>query len=158
MLGLRLARLIEQHSKSLAEELVQRLHHSERTRSFRDVPTYELKDDVQELYQHLSDWLATKSEVDVRRREFKIGHYRAQQHIPVEEFLWGLILSKEVIFEFLQREAIAEGPLELISQLDFLRTLDTFFDRAMYHAICGWVQPLKGEEEEIRRGVLGLPT
>lgn len=158
MMGLRFAKLIEQHSKSLADELVQRLHSSERTSAFREISNYELREDIQELYQHLSDWLATKTEVDVRRREYKLGHYRAQQHIPVEQFLWALILSKEVVFEFLQREAVAEGPLELISELDFLRTLDVFFDRAMYHAICGWVQPLKAEEDEIRRGVLGLPT
>ncbi len=158
MMGLRFAKLIEQRSASLADELVQRLHRSERTSAFRAIPTYELRDDVQELYQHLSEWLATKTEVDVRRREFKIGHYRAQQHIPVEQFLWALILSKEVVFEFLQHDVIAEGPFELISQLDFLRALDVFFDRAMYHAICGWVQPLKDPEEKIRRGVLGLPT
>jgi hypothetical protein len=158
MLGLRFAKLIEQHSKALAEELVRKLNTSERTQAFRHIPDYELRDDVQDLYQHLSDWLATKTEMDVRKREFKIGHYRARQHVPVEQFLWALILSKEVIFEFLQREAVAEGPFELIQQLDFLRTLDNFFDRAMYHAICGFAQPLQPEDDDVRRGVLGLPT
>jgi hypothetical protein len=156
MLGLRFAKLIEHHSQDLADEFVRRLQTSERTRSFRNVPAYELKDDANELFQHLSEWLATKTEADQRRREQKIGHYRAQQHIPVEEFLWGIILSKEVIFDFIQREAVADAPWELISQLDFIRTVDSFFNKGMYHAICGWVQPIEHEEE--RRALLGFPA
>lgn len=159
MLGLRFAKLIEHHSKTLAEDLARRLHTSERTRAFRSIPAYELKDDAQELYQHLSDWMSASADSEVRRREFKIGHYRAKQHIPVEQLLWAIIVSKEVIFEFLQREAVADGPWELISQLDFVRALDGFFDRAMYHGICGWVQPVEDDEEEkTRRAVLGLPA
>jgi hypothetical protein len=158
MLGLRFAKLIERHSKALAEDFVHRLHTSERTTSFRHVPAYELMDDAQELYQHLSDWMATRTEADIKRREQKIGRYRAQQHIPVEEFVWGLILSKNVIFDFIQREAAADAPWELISQLDFFRTLDMFFDRAMFHAICGWTQPVEVQDEGVRKALLGFPA
>jgi hypothetical protein len=43
----------------------------------------------------------------------------------------------------MQREAMAEGALELVSELEFVLALEQFFDRALYYAIMGYTQGKK---------------
>jgi hypothetical protein len=35
---------------------------------------------------------------------------------------------------------MAEGALELMNELEFVLALEQFFDRALYHAVMGYVQ------------------
>ena len=140
MLGLKFARLIEIHSEALADSLVQQLHTSDRTASFRNITADELRADVHELYFHLTEWMVTKTEGDIEKRQARIGSYRASQRIPIQEFLWALTLSKRNIFEFLRREVPAEGPFELMFEMEFIQSLDEFFDRATYFAVTGYLQ------------------
>lgn len=139
MLGIKFARLIERESDKLAESLVHQLQDNDRTQSFRKIHPAELRDDVHELYYHLTEWLVTKTEGDVEKRQARLGAYRAAQQIPIEEFLWALTLSKRNLFEFLRREVPADGPLEMMFEMEFLQSVDEFFDRATYHAITGHI-------------------
>ncbi len=139
MLGLKFAHLIERHSRALADTLVHQLQTNDRTKRFRDIAEDELREDVNELYLHLTEWLVTKTEGDVQQRQARLGAYRAEQKIPIEEFLWAIILSKRNIFDFLKREVTAEVPYELMFEMEFMQSLDEFFDRALYHAIAGYV-------------------
>ena len=50
MLGMKFARLIERDSDKLAESLVHQLHTHERTRSFRNIHSADLRDEIHELY------------------------------------------------------------------------------------------------------------
>ncbi len=139
MLGIKFAHLIERHSRALADALVRQLHSNERTKSFREISEEDLREDINDLYLHLTEWLVTKTEGDVQDRQARLGAYRAEQHIPIEEFLWAIILSKRNIFDFLQREVTADVPYELMFEMEFMQSLDEFFDRAIYHAIAGYV-------------------
>jgi hypothetical protein len=38
---------------------------------------------------------------------------------------------------------MAEGALELVSELEFVLALEQFFDRAMYYAVTGYTQGKK---------------
>ncbi len=140
VLGLKFAHLIERHSKGLSESLVHQLHSSDRTPSFHKIAAEDLHEDVHELYLHLTEWLVTRTEGDVQERQQRIGAYRAEQNIPIEEFLWAVILCKRNILDYLKRETVADAPYELAFELEFMQSLDEFFDRAIYHAICGYVQ------------------
>ncbi len=139
MLGIKFAHLIERHSRGLADSLVHQLQENERTSAFRNIPPDDLREDVHELYLHLTEWLVTKTEGDVEERQERLGNYRASQHIPIEQFLWAIIVSKRNIFEFLKREVTADVPYELMFEMEFMQSLDEFFDRAIYYAIAGYV-------------------
>jgi hypothetical protein len=58
--------------------------------------------------------------------------------VPVEEFTWAVILAKEHLWNFLQREAMADQAFQLLSELDFLLLLEQFFDRALYYGISAY--------------------
>jgi hypothetical protein len=45
--------------------------------------------------------------------------------------------TKEHLFDFLQREGVVESSVELIGELELVRQLERFFDRAMYYAAVG---------------------
>jgi hypothetical protein len=138
MLGGHLVRLIERHADQLAEGLMKKLRSSDRTLEFRHVPDHELQNGAREIYTNLGDWLLTKTESDIELRYTQLGAHRAAQGIPVTQFLWAVLMSKEHLFGFLQRESLAEGIVELYGELELLQLLDQFFDRALYYAVVGY--------------------
>lgn len=143
MLGSRLVALIESHSDELAKGLIEKLCNSTRTTSFRGVAKEELGTAAHEIYSNLSDWLLTKTESDIELRYSSIGARRAEQGIPLQELVWAIIMSKEHLWAYLQREAVIEGPVAIFGELELLRLLDQFFDRAVYYAAVGYGEAKK---------------
>ena len=127
MIALRLVRLIEQHSDELAAELVVKLETSSRTAELRKVPIDELRRRLQEILRHLSEWLLTKTGHDVEQRYFEIGERRASQGVALSDFCWSMVLVKEHIWEFLERQGSVHGPVEIYGEMELLRVLDPVF-------------------------------
>lgn len=138
MLGSRLVGLIERSSDGLSEGLVDKLCNSSRTVDFRKIPPEELAKGAHEIYSNLSDWLLTKTESDIELRYTEIGARRARQGIGLAQLVWAILMSKEHLWAFLQREGFVTGPVELFGELELLQLLDQFFDRAMYYAVVGY--------------------
>lgn len=146
MLAYRLVRLIETNSEALATGLLAKVQSSELTRSYQKVPPEELKDKVGEIYRHLGEWLLGKSSFDIERRYEEIGARRVHQGVPVSELIWVIILTKESLWEFLQKESAPERPAEAFGELEMLQLLDQFFDRAIYYASVGYERALAAGE------------
>ena len=138
MVGGHLVRLIERHADELAEGLLKKLRNSDRTTEFRKIPVNELKNGAREIYNNLGDWLLTKTESDIEVRFTQLGTRRATQGIPIAQFVWALLVSKEHLFAFLQREVLMDGAVQLYSELELVQLLDQFFDRALYFAVVGY--------------------
>ena len=140
MLALRLVRLIEKHSAEIADGLMTKLRTSVRTPAYRNLHEDELRGAVVSLYAHLEEWLLTKTESDVEGYFRSIGRRRAADGIPFSQVAWALMTSKEQLWGFVYQEAAADKALELYGELEFLETLDHFFDRAVYYALVGYEQ------------------
>lgn len=140
MIALRLVRLIEHHSDELAAELVVKLETSSRTADLRKVPVEELRRRLQQIFRHLSEWLLTKTGHDVERRYFEIGERRAAQGVALSDFCWSIVLVKEHLWEFLQRQGSMHDALEIYGEMELLRLLDQFFDRGLCFATEGYEQ------------------
>lgn len=138
MLAYRLVRLIETHSDGLAASLLAKVQNSEFTRDYRNVPAEDLQERVYEIYRHLGDWLLGKSEFDIKERYREIGARRYAQHVPLNQLIWVIVLTKENLWEYLQREAGMERPSEVFGELEMLQLLDQFFDRAIFYASVGY--------------------
>jgi hypothetical protein len=145
MMLYRLVRLIETHSQSLAESLLDRVQNSEFTRSFQNVPSAELQERVYEIYRHLGEWLIGKDECHLEQRYLQIGARRASQGVPVSELIWVIVLTKENLWEFIQKEAVLERPVEVFGELEMLQLLEQFFDRAIYYASVGYETAIAAE-------------
>jgi len=138
MIALRLVRLIEDHSDELAEGLLKKFQNSPLTKDFAKVPAHELRDRVYEILHNLGDWLLYKKEVDVERRYRELGARRAAQDVSVSDYCWAIVLTKEHLWDFLQRQGMLRGPLEIYGELELVRLMDQFFDRALCYATEGY--------------------
>ena len=132
MIAVRLVRLIEDNSEDLTEELLAKYYASPRTADLRKVPQQELRERSHQILRHLSDWLLSKSSPDIELRYREIGGLRASQGASLADVIWGIVLMKEHIWDFLQREGFLRGALEIYGAMELQRLLDQFFD----HAIC----------------------
>jgi len=134
----RLVRLIETRSDGLAASLLERTRQSEKTRNYIDkVPPDDLRQRVYEIYHHLGQWLITKKEADVEQRYLEIGALRSRQGVLLSQLIWAILLVKDNLFDFLNREAAIERPSEVFGELEVLQLLDQFFERAVYYAAVG---------------------
>lgn len=138
MIALRLVRLIETHSEELAEGLTQKLLCSDRTCDLRKVPANELHHRCHEIYRNLSEWLLNKTEQDIEVVYKKLGARRASQGVSMAALTWAILLTKEHLWGFLEWEGVHGGLHNVFGELELLRLLDQFFDRALYHATEGY--------------------
>jgi hypothetical protein len=134
MIALGLVRVIERHSEELADELIAKLETSSRTTDLRRVPVEELRRGIQEIFWHLGEWLLTKTSHDIEQRYFEIGGRCASQGVVLSDFCWSIALTKEYIWEFLQRQGLMPSAIEIYREMELLRPLDQFFDRALCFA------------------------
>ena len=158
MIAVRLVRLIEQHCESLTDELLRKFQTSARASDLRKVPAQELRNRSNEILRNLSDWLLTKSDADVEFRYREIGALRASQNVSLAHVCWGIVLTKEHIWNFLQREGFLRGPVEIFGEMELLRLLDQFFDRAICYCIEGYEKARLESRIEIRASAKGIPT
>lgn len=142
-IALTLVRVIERHSDKLAAELVTKLGASLRTADLRKVPVEELQRQIEEVLGHLSEWLLTKTAYDIERRYLELGERRASQGVALSDFCWAVAVTKEHLSEFLERQGFRRGPVEICGEMELLRLLDQFFDRALCFATEGYEQYLQ---------------
>ena len=146
----RLVRLIETHSDALAASLLNRVHNSPATRAYANVPPQELKERVAEIYRHLGEWIMYKDQLELEKHYREIGARRAKQNVPFSQVAWAIILTKDNLWAFLESEAIADRPIEILGKLEIIQLLNHFFDRAIYYAGLGYEKELANEAFEAR--------
>ena len=123
-----------------------RLQSSHRcTELLQKVPADELKRRVQEIYRNLSDWLVSKTESEIEERYIGLGVRRARQGVPFSQFLWSVNLTKEYLWEHLEKEGLLEEPIEILGEIELVHNLERFFDRATYFAAMGYESAVRGE-------------
>jgi hypothetical protein len=140
MLAMRFVRLIEAHFQKLTIGLVEQIRTSERTSDFRKIPAEELQLAVRDVYRNLGEWLLQKTEGDISLRFRTIAARRASQGIRLHHLVWALMLTRDHLFRFLQREAFADNVFELHGELELHQLLNQFFDRALYYATLGYAE------------------
>ncbi len=134
----RLVRLIESHSEALANSLLERVQRSAETVAYANVPPEELKQRVFEIYEHLGEWLLGKRDLDIQRRYREIGARRYQQHVPLPELIWAIVLTKETLWQFLTWETLPDRPMEVFGEIELVQLVGQFFDRAIQAAAEGY--------------------
>jgi hypothetical protein len=140
MIALRLVRLIETHSDKIARNLVKKIQTSPRTSDFQEVPELQLLAGIRELLQHLSEWLVTKTDIDVETRYRDIGARLAGQGVALAHSCWAAVMTKEHLWDFLQRQGYIRSPIELYGEMELLWFLDRFFDRVLCCVVEGYTQ------------------
>ena len=149
MIALKLVRLIETHHEQLAHSLMRKVEESTKCAELKKlVPRQELEMRYEEVYRHISDWLLNRTEHDIFVAYTALGKHRFQQGVPFEQFLWGIMLVKENLWDFLESESVDVSALEMHGEFELLRLADQFFDKALYYASLGYWEAHEFEERE----------
>jgi hypothetical protein len=138
MIALRMVRLIENHSDELTAALLSKFRTSSHTVGLDKVPPGELRQRAGEILLNLSDWLLNKTEADVEQRYREIGARRALQGVALSDLCWSIVITKEHLWGFLQSRGLLNSVVDIYGQLELLRMLDQFFDRAVCFATEGY--------------------
>lgn len=139
MFATRLVQLIESHAEKLSEGVMQKLKESDRCSDLlHKVPADELKRRSYEIFRHLNNWVVDATESEIEERYIGLGMRRARQGVPFTSFFWAITIIKEYLWEHLEAEAIVEQPVDLLGELELVRHIDQFFDRALYFAFIGY--------------------
>ncbi len=155
MLGIKLVRLIENHSEALSESLIAQIRMAERTSDFQKIPAKDLRLAATELYRNLGEWLLQKTESDIESRFRAIAARRAAEGIRLHQLAWALMLTRDHLWSFLRQQALPGNIVVLHGELELQVLLDQFFDRAIFYAILGYEEavrqnPAKGELAKAR--------
>jgi len=141
MLRHRLIHLIEEHSDELANQLLLHAQQSPHLASFiTKVPPSELKQRVFEVYRHLGQWLLRRTDVDIEQHYSAVGSRRCHQGVALSELIWAITLTKENLWDFLNRESCPGFEMEVLAEHEMYRMIDHFFNRAIYFAAKGFEQ------------------
>jgi hypothetical protein len=136
--------LIESHAQELADSLVKKLHTSDRTPAYRNIPEQDLRTAVLDVYTNFGEWLLTKTESDVEFRYRELGMKRASQGVPLSQFVASMFMTQGHLWAYMRRESMSDRALELYGELEFLEALVNFYDRAIYYASMGYEAQAKG--------------
>jgi hypothetical protein len=91
----------------------------------------------------MSEWLLSKTEIDIENRYHEIAVRRAVQGIALADSCWALVITKEYLWDFLQKQGFLRSPIELYGEMELLALLDQFFDRALCYMAEGYAEGKK---------------
>jgi hypothetical protein len=138
MISARLVAMIEDHADQLTAGLVESLVRNPRTAGYHGLPRSELRDRAYDVYRNLGMWLTRGSESEIQLRYADLGRLRRREGIPLSEVIYALILTKAHLLEYVKTSGLSDTALDLYQELDLVRVVEQFFDKAIYHAARGY--------------------
>jgi hypothetical protein len=138
MLAGYLVQAIERDSDALTDALVRDLRTNDQSPSFQRLPVDGLRARVHDIYRHLSEWLAARSEPRVDATFAALGRQRFAEQIPLEELVFALMLTKQHLRDKVAHFGQVESAIELHYENDLHAMIDRFFDRALHAMVKGY--------------------
>ena len=139
MRPLKLVQHMKTNPERMSEGLLQKIRSSDRCRDLlQKVPGEEHKRYTLQIYLDLTDWLADERDSIVEQHYAAMGLRRAQQGVPFSNLFWAVSIARDYLWEYIQQECLLDEPVEFWGGVKLLRSLNQFFDSALYFALVGY--------------------
>lgn len=138
MISTKLVSMIEDHAEPLTAGLVGHLQRHPRTAAYHKLPPAELHDRAYEVYRNLSKWIVRESEGEIELTHTSLGRRRLQEGIPLSQVIFALTLTKDHLLSYVKLSGLSDSALDLYQELDLLRVVTQFFDKAIYYTVQGY--------------------
>jgi len=138
-------KLIESRADGLTELMVRKVRESPRMAAYHRFGDDELGERARSVYGNLGKWLEEASEGLVKEEYTRLGKLRCQERIPLSQLIWGLLLTRRTLWEFIELQGW-ETVSDLQRNLDLEILVVRFFDRAILHAATGYESVGSGPE------------
>ena len=135
----KLVQHLRANADSMSERLLEKIRNSRRcSELLLRLPAEEHKRYAVDVYRDLVEWLASEADSLIQERYVELGRHRAQQGVPFSHLFWAVCITREYLWEYIQQECLLDEPVEFWGGVMLLRSLNQFFDRALYFALLGY--------------------
>ena len=139
MRALKLVQHLRADADSMSERLLEKIRNSRRcSELLLKVPADEHKRYAVDTYRDLMEWLAADTDSLIESRYVQLGKLRAQQGIPFSHLFWAVCITRDFLCDYIQQECLIDEPVEFWGGVMLLRSLNQFFDRALYFSLIGY--------------------
>ena len=130
---------LKDDADGMSERLLEKIRNSRRcSQLLLRVPAEEHKRYAVDVYHDLMMWLVAENDSSLEPHYVGLGKVRAQQGVPFSDLFWAVCITREYLWEYIQQECLIEEPVEFWGGVMLLRSLNQFFDRALYLALLGY--------------------
>ncbi len=140
MISSKLVAMVEDHADQLTSGLANHLQRDPRTEAYHGLALAEMHQRAYNVYRNLGHWLARGSASEIEASYTDLGRRRRQEGIPLSQVILALILTKDHLVDYVRTSGLSDTALDLYQELELLRMVGQFFDRAIYHAVRGYEQ------------------
>jgi hypothetical protein len=85
-----------------------------------------------EVNRDLVEWMRSETEPLIEARYVELGRIRAQQEVPFSHLFWAVCITRDFLCDYIQQECLIDDPVEFWGGVILLRSLNQFFDPALY--------------------------
>lgn len=135
----KLVQHLRANADSMSRQLLEKIRNSPRCSELLvRIPAHEHQRYAVDVYRDLIEWLVAETDSLIDTRYEDLGRLRAQQGVPFSHLFWAVCITREYLWEYIQQECLLEEPVEFWGGVMLLRSLNQFFDRALYCALAGY--------------------
>ena len=138
MLSDSLVQMIEAHAEKLTHSLVNDLKSNKRTTHYHHLTGDELHRRTYDVYRHLGQWIASKTEEAIESSYTELGKTRQAEGIPLSEVVYALILTKYHLREYIRFSGMSDSAIDLHRERELQQLVGQFFDKAIYCTVKGF--------------------
>jgi hypothetical protein len=131
--------LIETHSDELYERWLKEVQQNPDTRTYHQYPRIQALGQIRNIYKNLKEMIDSDNRDRIELIYSNLGADRFQQGFKLSEVLKALILSRRVLWDFIENHGFYNA-LEFREAMDFRYRILLFFDRAMFFVAKGYEQ------------------
>ena len=137
MISSRLVKAIEKQVHTLAVDLVASVRQDRRAAAYENLSDAQFEGVVLDLYSNLGHWLHSRTWHKLQIVYERKGRERFHGEMPLEQLIFSLTRTKTMLLDFI-RGSIEGDASERDLELELILSVSEFFDRAIYHTICGY--------------------
>jgi hypothetical protein len=139
MRALKLVQHLRANADGMSERLLEKIRNSHRCNELlRRVPADEHKRYALEIYHDLMEWMGSETDSLIEARYVELGRIRAQQEVPFGQLFWAVCITRDFLCDYIQQECLIDEPVEFWGGVMLTRSLNQFFDRALYFSLAGY--------------------
>jgi hypothetical protein len=139
MRALKLVQHLKADADSMSERLLEKIRNSRRcSELLLRVPAEEHKRYALDVYRDLMEWTEANADKQIEARYVELGRLRAQQGVPFSHLFWAVCITRDFLCDYVQQECLIDEPVEFWGGVMLIRSLNQFFDHALYFSLIGY--------------------
>jgi len=143
MIDEQLVHIVESRAEAIAGQWAKEIRASRYTPTYSRFSHAELTERSRRVYENLGNWLDMDTGSDEIGREYaQLGRTRYMEGFPLSEILYGLHITKKVVWRHIMSSGLLNSALEIYRALDLIVRLFHFYDLAAFFIARGYQDAL----------------